>query len=444
MAYSIQVIETLNDGLKRGFKVTVSAEDVAGRIDSRLQEVGKEAKMAGFRPGKIPHGVLKKRYGQAVTGEVLEQVVGQTSQQVVAERNIRPALRPSIELTRYEDMQPLEYTMEMEIFPEVPLIAFETIQLERHNAEVEPEDIEKGLERVRRGHKRFEKADDSQYAAAKGDAVLIDFVGKLGDELFEGGSAIDFKLELGSGQFIPGFEDQLIGSKAGESRNVKVSFPESYGNSDLAGKAANFDVNIKEVLQPKLPDINDDFAKEVGFEDLNTLKDAIKEQIQKDYKELARSKIKKELFDALDVAYAFETPKAMVDLEFDSLWKQVEQGGKAEFGEKSEEELKDEFRKMSERRVRLGILLAETGRLHNIEVGADELRRAIYDQARMYPGQERQIIEFYQKNRESVDRLKGPILEEKVVDFILEKVKIEEKQVPAKELVAFFSEDENA
>lgn len=444
MAYSIQVTETKNEGLKRGYQVVVAANDITAQIEDSLREVGKNAKMAGFRPGKIPQAVLKKRYGQSVTGEVLEQVVQRTMHQALAERNLRPALSPSVSVTGYDEGKPLEYSIEMEIFPEVPVVAFDKIALERLNADVEGKELDEGLARVQRAHKRLEKVEDASYAAQKGDAVVIDFEGKLGDEVFEGGSAKGFRLELGGGQFIEGFEDQLVGSKAGESRVVKVKFPENYGKADLAGKDANFAVDVQEILQGKLPELNDEFAKEVGFEDLETVKAAVKEQIEKDYKELARSRVKKELFDVLDKDYVFPVPETMVKLEFESLWKQVEQEKKGEFKDKPEAELKEEFQKMSERRVKLGILLAETGRLNKIEVQPDELRKAIYEQARMYPGYERQVIEFYQKNQQSIEQLKGPILEEKVVDFILEKVKIEEKRVPAKELMDYFSAGGNA
>lgn len=444
MAYSIQVTETKNEGLKRGYQVVVAAEDVAGQVDARLQEVGKNAKMAGFRPGKIPQQVLKKRYGQTVAGEVLEQVVNEVTQQVVKERELRPALRPNINVVNYEDQKPLEYTIELEIFPEVPEVKFDGIELERLAADVEEKDVDEGLKRVQNAQKNLEKVEDAKYAAQSGDTVVIDFVGKIDDVEFEGGAAKGFRLELGSSQFIEGFEDQLVGSKAGDSREVKVDFPENYGKEDLAGKPASFAVEVHEILQPQLPELNDEFAKKVGFEDLEAVKAAVKEQIEKDYKELGRSKVKKELFDLLDEKFDFEVPETMENLEFESLWKQVENDKRGEFADKSEDELKDEFRKMANRRVKLGILLAEIGREHKIEVEADELRKAVYDQARMYPGQERQVIEFYQKNRESVEQLKGPILEEKVVDYILEQVKINEKKVPAKELLDTFSASENA
>lgn len=444
MAYSIQVNETTNEGLKRGFKVVVDANDVANQIESRLQAVGKNAKMAGFRPGKIPQPVLKKRYGQAVTGEVMEEVLNQATQQVLSERKLRPALRPNISVTSYKDGEALEYNIDMEVFPEVPELNLANISLVRLNATPGEKEIGEGLARVQRAHKRFEAVEDKSYAAKKGDAVVIDFEGKIGNEIFEGGSASGFRLELGSGQFIEGFEDQLLGSKAGEKRTVNVTFPANYGKSDLASKPATFAVTVNEVLEGKLPEMDDAYAQGVGFENFETLKEAVTDQINKDYKALSRSKAKKDLFDILDKEYVFEVPQTMVNLEFDSLWKQVESERQGEFGDKSEEELKKEFRAMSDRRVRLGILLAETGRIHKIEVEPDELRKAVYEQARMYPGQERQVIEFYQKHRESVEQLKGPILEEKVVDFILGQVKIEERDVPAQELVDFFTNNENA
>ena len=441
MSVAMQVEETLNEGLKREYKIVVAAKEIAIKIDQRLEEIGKTAKMAGFRPGKIPSNVLKKRYGSSVMGEVLEQTVAQSSQKALVEKKVRPALQPKIEISSYDEGKDLEYTIALEIFPDVPEIDLEKMELLRWAVEVSEEDLQKGLERVQKANKAFEKPEDDAAKAGDNDVVLIDFVGRVDGEVFEGGSAESFRLELGSGQFIDGFEGQLVGSKAGDEVIVKVTFPENYGNADLSSKDAEFTVTIKEVNQAVIPEINAAFAERLGFESLEKLNDAVKEQIQKDYSELSRSKVKKELFDALDDAYPFPVPHNMVDLEFDSLWQQVQKDKEKnpELAGKSDEELNTEFRAMAERRVRLGILLAETGRRNEIEVEQDALRKAIYDQARSFPGQEKEVIEFYQKNKDAIEQLKGPILEEKVVDFLLEKVKIEDKAVPAKELLDYFA-----
>lgn len=446
MANAIQVTETKNNGLAREFKVVVDASQIATQVDQRLEEVGKTAKMAGFRPGKIPMNVLRKRYGQSVIGEVLENMVRDTSRKVLEERKMRPALQPKINITTFDEKQSLEYVMEFELFPETPDVAFDKIKLQKWKAEAAEKDINEGLDRVRQAHKGFETAGDTKYAAKIDDAVLIDFVGKLDGKPFDGGSAEDFRLTLGSGQFIPGFEDQLVGVKTGDKKDVKVDFPENYHSADLAGKPAVFEVNVKDVLKQKLPELNDEFAKTVGFEGLDKLQAAVKDQIEKDYGNIARSRLKKELFDLLDKDYAFAVPATMVDMEFTSLWQQVEQERKTnpDMAKKSEEQLKADFTKMAERRVRLGILLAEIGRKNNLEVGQDEIRRAVYEQARMFPGQEQRVVEFYQKNPDSIEQLKGPILEEKVVDYVLEKISLSEKSVSSKELLDAFAELEKS
>ncbi len=446
MANATQVTETKNNGLAREFKVVVDASQIATKVDQRLEEVGKTAKMAGFRPGKIPMNVLRKRYGQSVIGEVLENMVRDTSRKVLEERKLRPALQPKINITTFDEKQNLEYVMEFEVFPETPDVAFDKIKLQKWKAEAAEKDINEGLDRVRKAHQGFETAGDAKYAAKVDDAVLIDFVGKVDGVAFEGGSADDFRLVLGSGQFIPGFEDQLVGVKTGEKKDVKVTFPEAYHSADLAGKASVFEVTVKDVLKQKLPELNDEFATSVGFESIDKLKAAVKDQIEKDYVNISRSRLKKELFDILDKDYAFEVPATMVDMEFNSLWQQVEQERKTnpDMAKKSEDELKKDFQKMAERRVRLGILLAEIGRKNNLEVGQDEIRRAVYEQARMFPGQEQRVVEFYQKNPDSIEQLKGPILEEKVVDYVLEKVSLSEKSVSSKELLDAFAELEKS
>lgn len=443
MAELVKITETQNEGLKRAYTVVVASNLVEGKIESRLAEIGKTAKMAGFRPGKIPQAVLKKRYGQSVVGEVLQETIAETSQKLLNDRKIRPSLQPSVEITAYDQGKDLEYKVSLEMFPETPEVKFEEISLERLKAEVTDKDIQEGLERVQKANRSFEKSEATSSKADQGDVVVIDFVGKVGGEAFEGGTAEGFRLELGSGQFIEGFEAQLTGSKVGDEVAVKVTFPDPYHSETLAGKPAVFDVTVKEILKPAIPALDDTFATKIGFESLEKLKEAVQQQIEKDYAELSRSRVKKDLFDILDKSYPFDVPQGMVELEFKSLLEQVSRNKATdpELKDKSEEELKTEMHTMADRRVRLGILLAEIGRRQDIQVEQDELRKAVYDQARMFPGQERKVIEFYQKHRDSLEQLKGPILEEKVVDFLLEKVKTKEKVVSSKELLDYFSSE---
>jgi trigger factor len=294
---------------------------------------------------------------------------------------------------------------------------------------------------LKQSQKAFEPIKKSR-AAKKGDAVSIDFVGKIDGEPFEGGAANDFQLELGSGQFIPGFEEQLEGVKKKDEVVVKVSFPDEYGAKELAGKEAEFDVTVKDVLEAKEPEVNDEFAKKLGMESVDKLNEAIKEQIAQDFDMISRTKLKKDIFDAMDVEYKFEVPESMVEMEFKSIQESAENTEEAKNAdEKEKKEQEKEFKELAERRVRLGVILADIGKKNAITVSEDELRKSVFEQARNYPGQEQKVIEFYQQNKEALDRLKGPILEDKVVDFVLDKVKLTEKKVTTEELLKFSQEE---
>lgn len=436
----MQVTETLAEGLKREFAVTLSAQDLQAKADAKLAELGKTLKIPGFRPGKIPATVLKQRYGNSVMGEALEEAVNESAARAVGERGLKPAMRPKIEIVKFEPTGDLEFKMEFELLPEIEPIDFATLTLERLVAEASDDEVSDALAKISQ-QRRESKPLETPRPAITGDVLIVDFLGKVDGEAFEGGAAEDFELPLGSGALIPGFEDQLVGVSVGETKLVEVTFPADYGASHLAGKAATFDVTVKEVREAVQTQIDDAFAQSLGLEGLEELRKMIRDRLSQDYGRAARSCVKRSLLDLLADQHVFPVPESMVKAEFDAIWQQVEAAAKAgqtdpDLAGKSEDEQKAEFQRISERRVRLGLLLSEVGRRNNIQVNEDELRRAVIDEARQYPGQERQVIEYYRSNPDAMASLRAPLYEEKVVDFILELAKVEERSVTPAELLA--------
>lgn len=441
----MQVTETLNEGLKRGYKVVVSAADIARKIDGELEEVAKKANLPGFRPGKAPKGVIKKRFGQSVMGDVLQRAVQDTTSQALLERNLKPAMQPKIEVTSFDEGKDLEYTVSLEVLPEIVPVDFKTIDLERPKAEPGEAEIAKALDSLAASQRKTQKVETAREAKL-GDTAVIDFEGFMDGEAFPGGKGSDHPLELGSNQFIPGFEAQLVGKKAGDKVEVNVTFPAEYGSEKLAGKAATFKVEIKELREPLPVTIDDEFAKGLGFEDLETVKKVVKDQLSRDYQRASRAKVKRALLDKLSDAHNFEVPPGMLEMEFQQIWGQVEADRKRgvedpEHKGKTDDQLKEEYKAIALRRVRLGLLLAEVGRANDVQVTQDEVNRALGEQVRRFPGQERQVVEFYRSNPELLAQLRAPIFEEKVVDFILELAKVTDKPVTVEEL---FKEDEAA
>ncbi|MFA7430553.1 MAG: trigger factor [Rhodospirillaceae bacterium] len=436
----MQVTETNADGLKREFKIVVPASTLQDKMDSRLKELSHQVRLPGFRPGKVPMAMMKKKYGASVMGEVLEAAVQDGSQQTLADRDLRPAMQPKIEIVSFEEGKDLEFTMGVEVLPTIGDIDFAGIALERPKVVVPDSEIDEALGRIAESRKQFE-ATGSKRKSKKGDVLEIDFVGRLGDEEFPGGKGEGYDLELGSGTFIPGFEDQLIGAKAGDETTVTVKFPDDYHAKDLAGKEAVFAVTVKELKESKTPEINDDFAKTVGLDNVEALRAAVREQMDKDYAGIARNRVKRALLDKLADMAEFEVPAGMVDLEFDAIWKQVEEAkAKDDLDEedkgKSDDELRDEYRSLAERRVRLGLLLADVGQKASIQVSQEDLNRAIMQEAMRYSGQEQAVFQFFQNNPQAQNQLRAPIYEDKVVDYILELAKVTDKDVSPEELAA--------
>jgi trigger factor len=434
----MQVTETLAEGLKREFKVVVPAADIEKKVTERLTRLAASARLPGFRPGKVPTALLKKRYGSTVMGEVLEQAVSDSSAETIRSRGLRPAMQPKVSIAKFAEGEDLEYTMAMELLPDIEPVDFSSLELERLTVEVPESEVDEALKGLAARQRRSEPVAEPRQAR-QGDILVIDFVGRLGETEFQGGSAQGYHLELGGGSFIPGFEDQLVGAMPGEERTVTVTFPADYGNKDLAGKDATFTVTVKEIREPVQTPVDDELAKAVGLENLDALRGQISEQIQNEYKGLARVRMKRTLLDALADRHQFPVPPGMVESEFDEIWKQIEADRKdgrldPEDAAKSEEDLRRDYRAIAERRVRLGLLLSEVGRANNIQVTAEELNRAVLDEARRFPGRERQVFEFYQKNPEMVARLRAPIYEDKIIDFILELAKLTERNVSPQEL----------
>ncbi len=420
----MQIKEVENKGLKRAYNVVVKAADLEKQIESELQEVGKRVKIPGFRPGKIPTHILRQRYGSSVMGDVLQRAANDASRTILKEKKITPAIAPDIKITDYKEGGDLTLSVTLELMPEVPEVKLDSVSISRPVFEVDDEELTRALE-VMAQRQRNLKEKSKSAKAEQGDVVQIDFKGFIGKEAFEGGEAKGYHLELGSGQFIPGFEEQLVGVKTGDEVTVKVPFPKDYHKQDLAGKEARFEVTVHAIKTPELPKIDEDFASTIGFESLEALKDVLRKQLESDYGTLARNRMKKALFDQLEDLCAFDVPEKMVEMEFDSIWKQHEDA--LRYGEKSElpeDEQKAEYRAIAERRVRLGIFLSHVAKQNKIEVNREELTRAVHQQASLYPGQEKKIFEFYRDHPEHVNELRGPILEEKAVDLIFTKISI--------------------
>lgn len=441
----MQVTETKNDGLSREYSVTISGSDLDARVDARLSEVAGDIRVPGFRPGKVPMAVLRQRFTNSVLGEVIEKAVTETSQEVLDEREIRPAGQPKIEISSFDKGSDLVYTIGVDLMPDITPMDFSSIELTRMKAKVEESEVTEALERLAKDFRKTEPAADGKKAES-GDVTVIDFVGKVDGVAFDGGTAEGHNLELGSNRFIPGFEDQLIGAKKGDEKEVKVTFPEDYGSAELAGKDAVFDVTVQDVQVYVDNDIDEEFAKTLGLESLDQLREQVRERLEADYGNVSRSRLKKELLDVLSDGHDFDVPPAMVDGEFNQIWAQVEQAKEAgsldeEDQDKSDDELKADYRDIAKRRVKLGMLLSEVGRMNAIQVSQEDIQRAAISEAQKYPGQERQVMEFYQSNQEAQASLRAPLMEDKVVDFILEMAKITDKEVPVDKL---FDEEDGA
>ena len=436
----MQVTETLSEGLKRGYAVVVPMADMESKRTAKLAEVGKTVRLPGFRPGKVPLTVVRQRYGSAINSEVLEESVNSATQQVLSDRGLRPATQPKVDVTSPGDKQDLAFNVEVELLPEVPMPDFGAIALTRLRAEPTPESIDKALNEIASRQRELEPVSEDR-GARTGDTLTVDYVGKVDGEAFPGGTGTAMPVELGGSGFIPGFSEGMEGMRPGEERQIQVTFPEEYGTKELAGKPATFDLKATTLQQAKPLVIDDALAEKLGFENLEDLRKLIATQMQREYDQVSRMRIKRDLLDSLAKSASFMVPESMVEGEFASIWQRVESDlkqGKGDEEDKGKDEntLKAEYRAIAERRVRLGLLLSEIGRANGVQVGQDELLRAMRTEAGRYQGQEAQVMEFFRKNPQASDALRGPIFEDKVVDFILDLAKVEDKAVTPEELAA--------
>lgn len=444
----MNVTETLSQGLKREFQVVLNATDLKTRLDDGLQGLQGKARINGFRPGKVPVAHLRRLYGRSVMADVLQNAVNEANQKIVADNGLKLAFEPQIRFPENKDeieaameaKGDLAFTVALEVLPKIELADLSDVSLVKPVAEVPDADVDAALERMAAGNRSY-SAKGEKAKAEKGDRLIISFVGTLEGKPFEGGTGEGIPLDLGGGQFIPGFEEQLEGAKAGETRTVKVTFPENYTATHLAGKPAEFEVTVTEVQAPEALKIDEELAKSFGMESLDALKTAIREQIGRDFGAQSRRKLKKSLLDALDGKYSFELPPTLVEQEFASVWSQVEADMKAanktfEDENTTEDAARADYRKIAERRVRLGLVLAEIGEQAKVQISDDEVTQALIERARQFPGQEKQVWEFYRKNPQALAEIRAPIFEEKVVDHLLGQVKVEDQSVSREALYA--------
>jgi trigger factor len=440
----MQVTETAAEGLKREYRVVVPATDLEAKVNERLDDLKGRVQLRGFRPGKVPVAHLKRLYGKSAMAEVIEAAVQEANNQIVSDHGLKLATPPKVVLPTeegavqgvIEGKSDLAYTVEMEIVPPITLADFKTLKLERQAAPVEDTEVDQSLQTLADQNRPFSAKAE---AAEKGDRVTMSFKGTINGEAFQGGSGEDVPMVLGAGQFIPGFEDQLLGIKAGESRTFDVKFPESYPAPAVAGKDATFAVTANTVEAPGQVTLDDDFAKTLGMESLAKLRDALRDRIEREHASASRQKIKRALLDQLDELHKFEPPPTLVEEEFNNVWSSVENDLKQQgrtFADEgtTEEKARADYRAISERRVRLGLVIAEIGEKNNIKVTDDQLTQAIAAQTRMMPGQEQRVWDYYRNNPNALASLRAPIFEDKVVDFLLELADVTEKQVSREEL----------
>jgi trigger factor len=451
----MQVTETLNEGLKRKLAVVIPAQDLTERLDAKLDEIKGRANIKGFRPGKVPVAHLKKVYGRSAMSEVMTDAINTTVSKTLEERAERAAAQPKVDLTEdqaeinrvLEGEADLSFDVSYEVLPPVTLMEFKDLKLEQPVVEVSEDDVETEVQRVFRQNRGYEdKGDDAVVAA--GDRLGLSFVGKIDGEPFEGGSADHAHLTVGAGEFIPGFEEQLVGMKKGETKTVSVTFPEDYGNAELRGKKADFEVTVLHADGPKEGALDDDFAKTLGLDDLAALRAAVRDQIKAALGQMSRQAMKRQILDALDEAHKFNVPEQLVEAEFNTIWERVKHeveshGRSFEDEGTTEEAAREQYRKIAERRVRLGLVVAEIGNANNIQVTEEEHQQALIAEVRRFPGQEQQVYDYYRKNPQALASLRAPVFENKVVDFVAELATKTDKKMTRDELAKIIAADED-
>jgi len=434
----MEITETLNQDLHREFKIVVGAKDLDEKLTGRLAEMQPRVHLKGFRPGKAPVSFLKKTYGKSLMGEIVNNVINESSEQALKDRSLKPATAPKVDFlneleTVVNGKADLEFTIKVDLMPEFEIGSLSGLEAERLVADVQDSDVEEALQRLTDSQKVF-APKGAGAEAEKGDMVTIDFEGKIGGEPFDGGKGEKFDLVLGSGRFLPGFEDQLTGARTGEERTVKITFPADYGRPDIAGKEAEFSVAVKMVKEAEPVPIDDKLANSLNVETLTGLMDLVRNQIRTDFTRASRGHLKRRILDALDAAYDFPLPPGMVETEFNAIWRQLQaeiarDGKTPEEESKTEEELKAEYHAIAERRVRLGLILAKIGEQNGLQVSQEELNRAVAARARQFPGQEQQVYQYIANNAQALAELRVPLFEDKVIDFISELIQVNDRKV---------------
>ena len=448
----MQVTETLSEGLKRELNVVVPASDLEAKLVAKIDEIKGQIRINGFRPGKVPASHVRKLHGKALMGEIIQELINETTRTTLEERKEKSAMQPQYKLTEDEaeaakimdGQADLDFTIIYEVLPTIEVADVSGVEVERPVVDVEVSEVEERLGQIAESSRPFETKEGK---AENGDRVVMSYLGKIDGEAFEGGADENGQLVLGSGQFIPGFEEQLVGLAAGDETVVKVKFPEEYGAEHLAGKDAEFEVTVKEVQAPGELELDDEFATKLGIESLDKLKELIKDQIVSQYGQMTRQRVKRQLLDKMDELHKFEVPPTLLEQEFENIWRQVtaemnEAGKTFEDEDTTEDKAKEEYKTIAERRVRLGLVLSEIGEKNEITVSDEEVQRGIMQRAQQFPGQERQVFEYYTKTPEALASIRAPIFEEKVVDYLLELVKVEDKTVTKEELEKMVTEDE--
>ena len=448
----MQVTETLSEGLKREIKIVIPAQDMETTLNERLVDAKNKVRLNGFRPGKVPMAHMRKMYGKSIMAELVNEMINQKPTEILAERGEKSATRPQVTMTEDEAeanqildaKADFEFSISYEVIPDIELKDISKLKRNRMIVEIEDSEVDEQVQRVADSARTYESKKGK---SVDGDRVTMDYLGKIDGEPFEGGADNDANLVLGSGNFIPGFEEQLLGVKAGDEKTINVKFPDDYQAAHLAGKEATFDVTVKDVATPGELVIDDELAKTLGLESADRLREVIREQIESQYGQYTRQKIKRQILDALDEDYKIETPESLLEVEFNNIWGQVtgdlEQSGKTfEDEETTEEAAREDYRKLAERRVRLGLVLSQIGEKAEITITEDEMQRALYDQVRQYPGQEQQIMDYFKQTPDAVAQLRAPIFEEKVIDHIISLADVTDQTVSKEVLMADDEEEE--
>ena len=437
----MQTVETLNEGLKRAYTVTITSKDIDARVEKEVKAMAPQVRMPGFRPGKVPANLVKKMHGEALQRDALNNSIQESIQKLIADQKLRPAMQPSVELDEgFEFGKDAEIKVTLEVLPEIAAPSIDGLKLERLTIPISDEQVAESAGRIAAQQGALEEhADD--HVAQDGDTLVIDFVGKVDGEVFEGGSAEDIRLKIGAGQFIPGFEEQLTGVKKGEEKTIEVTFPEDYGAEHLAGKAATFDVTVKSILDGDKPKLDDEFAKSLGLEGLEQLNDLLKGQIEQEHNGLTRTHMKRKLLDQLAASHDFDVPPSMVEAEFEQIWAQLqheaghEEDPAAALAEMEAE--KDDYRAIAVRRVRLGLLLSEIGQANGVTVSEQEMNRLIMQAAQQYGPQDRErFVQYVRQDPMAAAQLRAPLYEDKVVDYLFDKAEVTERSVTKEELEA--------